>query len=89
MDDIVRPSDERAARAFKEIAFPVPRDSAITDFCRSLSNRNRVENLALSRVQPSAGARVSKGMLAAQVCEKTASQDAATLHEEAAVDRLR
>jgi hypothetical protein len=57
--------DERASCAFKEIAFPMPRDSAITDFCRSLSNRNRVDNLALSWVQPSAGARMSKGMLVA------------------------
>ena len=59
----------------------MPRHSAITDFCRSLSNRNRVKNLAGSRVQPSAGARVSKGMLAPQVFEQTAPQDAATLHE--------
>ena len=59
----------------------MPRDSAITDFCRSLPNRNRVENLALSRVQPSAGACVSKGMLSPQVFEQTAAQDAATLHE--------
>ena len=58
--------DERASRALKEIAFPMPRDSAVTNFCRSLSNRNCVENLALSRVQPSAGARVSKGMPAPQ-----------------------
>jgi hypothetical protein len=81
--------DECASRAFEEIAFPMSRDSAVTDFCRSLSNRNRVENLALSRLQPSAGARVSKGMLAPQVFEKTAAQDAATLHEQAAVDRFR
>ena len=73
--------NERASRPFKEIAFPMPRHSAITDFCGSLSNRDRVQNLALSRVQPSAGARVSKGMLAAQVFEKTALQDPATLHE--------
>jgi hypothetical protein len=73
--------DERASRAFKEIAFPMPRDGAITGFCRSLSNRNRIENLALSRVQPSAGARVSKGMLSPQMLEKTPAQDATTLHE--------
>jgi hypothetical protein len=73
--------DKRASRAFKEIAFPMPRHSAITDFCWSLSNRHRAENLALSRVQPSAGARVSKGMLAPQLFEQTAPQDAATLHE--------
>jgi len=53
----------------------------MTDFCGSLSNRDGVQNLALSRVQPSAGARVSKGMLSAQVFEKTAPQDAATLYE--------
>jgi hypothetical protein len=81
--------DERAARAFEEIAFPMSRDRAVTDFCRSLSNRNRVENLALSRLQPSTGARVAKAMLAPQVFEKTAAQDAATLHEQAAVDRFR
>ena len=80
--------DEPASRAFKEIAFPMPRDSAITDFCRSLSNRNRVENLALSRVQPSAGARVSKGMLGPQVFEERGPQDAATLHDKAGVDRF-
>ena len=57
------------------------RHSAITNFCGSLSNRHRVHNLALSRVQPSAGPRVSKGMLAAQVFEQTAPQDPATLHE--------
>jgi hypothetical protein len=73
--------DERASRAFKEIAFPMPRDSTVTDFCRSLSNRHRVENLALSRVQPSARARVSKRWLSPQVSEKTAAQDAATLDE--------
>jgi hypothetical protein len=73
--------DERASRPFQEIAFPMTRHSAITDFCRSLSNRNGVENLPLSRGQPSAGARVSKVMLTAQVFEKTAPQDAATLHE--------
>ena len=67
----------------------MPGDSAITDFCRSLSNRNRIKNLTLSRVQPSAGTRVSKGMLSSQVFEKTAAEDAATLHEEAAVDRFR
>ena len=67
----------------------MPRDSAITDFCRSLSNRNRVENLSLSRMQPSAGARVSKGTLSPQLLEKTAVQDAVTLHESAAVDRFR
>jgi hypothetical protein len=73
--------DEGASRAFKEVAFPMPRDGAITDFCRSLSNRHRVKNLALSRRQPSAGARVSERMLSPQVFEKTAAQDAATLHE--------
>jgi hypothetical protein len=67
----------------------MPRHSAITDFCGSLSNRNRVENLTLSRLQPSAGPRVSKVMLAAQVSDKTAPQDAATLHEQTAVDRFR
>jgi hypothetical protein len=40
-------------------------------------------------VQLSAGARVSKGTLAPQVFEKTAPQDTATLHEQAAVDRFR
>lgn len=48
----------------------MPRDGAITDVCRSLSNRTRVNNLALSRLQPSAGARVSKGRLSPHVFEK-------------------
>jgi len=59
----------------------MPRNGAITDFCRSRSNRNRVENLALSRVQASAGPRVPKGMLVPQVFEQTPPQDAATLYE--------
>jgi len=67
----------------------MPRHRAIADFRRSLSNRDRVENLTLSRVQPSTGAGVSKGMLATQVLEQTAAKDAATLHEEAAADRFR
>jgi hypothetical protein len=81
--------DERAAGALKEIAFPMPRHGAITDVCGSLANRHCVENLPLSRALLSAGPRVSKVMLAAQVCEPTPSQDAATLHEKASVDRLR
>ena len=73
--------DERASRPFQEIAFPMTRHRTIANFCGSLANRNSVENLPLSRAEPSAGARVSKVMLAAQVFEKTAPQDAATLHE--------
>jgi hypothetical protein len=75
--------------AFQEIALPMTRHSAIINFCGPLSNRNGIENLPLSRVQPSAGARMSKVMLAAQVLEETAPQDAATLHEQAAGDRFR
>jgi hypothetical protein len=65
------------------------RHGAILDFCRSLANGNGVENLPLARGHPSAGARMSKVVLAAQVFEETAPQNAATLHEQAAVDRFR
>ena len=73
--------DVRASSSFKEIAFPMTRHSAILDFCWSLSNGNGVENLPLSRVEPSAGARMSKVVLTAQVFEETAPQDPTTLHE--------
>jgi hypothetical protein len=68
--------DERrdvcASSAFKEIAFPMARHRAILDLCRSLSNRNGVENLPLSRVRPSAGAGMSKVVLTAQLFEEAA-----------------
>ena len=57
--------DERASRAFKEIALPMPRHGAILDLCGALSNRHRVENLALSRMQSSDAARMTKMVLTA------------------------
>jgi hypothetical protein len=59
------------------------------DFCWPLANRNGVANLPLPRAQPSAAARMTKVVLTAQLFEEAAPQHAATLHEEAAVDRFR
>jgi hypothetical protein len=81
--------DERASRTFKQVALPMTRHGAIVDFGRPLSNGNGVDNLPLSRGAPSARARVTKVMLTPQLFEQVALQDAAALHEEAAVNRFR
>jgi hypothetical protein len=81
--------DERASSTFKEIALPMTRHGAIVDFCWPLSNRHRVDNLPLSRAEPSGRAGVTKGVLTPQLFEKAAPQDTATLHEETAIDRFR
>jgi hypothetical protein len=81
--------DERASSTFEEIALPMTRHGAIVDFCGPLSNRNGIENLPLSRASASGRARVTKVGLTAQLFEEAAPQDAATLHEQTAVDRFR
>jgi hypothetical protein len=81
--------DERASSAFQEIALPVTRHSTILDFRWPLPNGHGVDKLPLSRASPSPCARVTKVVLTAQLVEEVAPEDAATVHEETAVDRFR
>src|SRR5262245_49869945 len=64
------------------------RHGAIVDVSRALANRNGIENLALARTLSCGGARVPEVVLTAQVLEQTTFEDAATLHEQTAVDRF-
>ena len=65
------------------------RHGPIFDLCRSLANRDGIEDLALSRTPPSSGARVPKVVLTTELLEQATFKDAATLHEQTAVDRFR
>ena len=64
------------------------RHGPIFDLCRSLANRDGIEDLALSRTPPSSGARVPKVVLTTELLEQATFKDAATLHEQTAVDRF-
>jgi len=57
------------------------------DLRRRLSNGNG-ENLTLPWTELSAGARMAKVVLTAELLNQAAFEDAATLHEQTAVDRF-
>ena len=64
------------------------RHGSILDLCRSLANRDGVDDLPLSRPPPSRGARMSNVVLTTEFLEQATFENAAALHEQTAVDRF-
>jgi hypothetical protein len=66
----------------------VARYGAIVDVCRALADRDGIEDLALTPPLPRGRPRVPKVVLPPQVLEESTFEHAATLHEQAPVDRF-
>ncbi len=77
-----------APRAFQQIAFPMAGQRAIRDVGGPLTNGDGVDDLALRRTDASAGARMSKVALAAELPEQGALEHTATLNKQTSINRL-
>jgi hypothetical protein len=80
--------NEGSSHAFQEVAFPMAGQRAIRDFGWPLTNGDGIDNLPLRGTDASAGARMSKVALPAELPEQGTLQDTATLNKQASIDRF-
>jgi hypothetical protein len=64
--------DVRPASAFKQITLPMTRQGTIVDLCWALPNGDGIDDLARSWTEPTAGPRMSKVMLTAELLDQGA-----------------
>ena len=78
----------RPACAFQQIAFPMPGKRAVCDVRGPLTNRDGIDDLALFGTNTSAGSRVAKVALPAEVPAQGALQNTAALNKQTAINRF-